>query len=89
MKRVWHTTKGYIAGVVAFAACPCHLPITLPLLLTLTAGTAIGAWLVDNTITVAIVSTIIFIGGMVLAFTWINQSLPNSAATGRKPSSVR
>lgn len=28
---MWLTIRGYVAGVVAVVACPCHLPITLPL----------------------------------------------------------
>ena len=25
--------KAYVAGIVAFVICPCHLPLTLPLLI--------------------------------------------------------
>ena len=32
--------KGIFAAAVALVACPCHLPITLPLLLVLTSGSA-------------------------------------------------
>lgn len=73
MTAIWHKTKGYIAGAVAFVACPCHLPITIPLLLALTAGTAFGTWLENNTLAVVIISTGLFIGGIVLAFKWIGQ----------------
>ena len=45
MMTVWHKIKAYVASVVAFIACPCHLPLTLPLLVSLTAGTAFSAWL--------------------------------------------
>lgn len=34
--------RGYSAGAAAFIICPGHLPLTLPLLLTLTAGTAVN-----------------------------------------------
>lgn len=74
MLNLWHTTKGWVAGTVAFVACPCHLPITLPLLIALTAGTAFGTWLENNTLTVGFISTVVFIGGVVLAFRWIGQS---------------
>jgi glutaredoxin len=76
MLQIWHIIKGYVAGVVAFIACPCHLPITLPILLALTAGTAFGTWLENNTFTVGVISTIIFIGGVVLAFKWVGASKP-------------
>lgn len=71
---MWLTIRGYVAGVVAFVACPCHLPITLPLLLSLTAGTGLEAWLADNTITVAVISTGLFIAGLALAFKWIGET---------------
>lgn len=74
MLQIWHSIKGGVAAVVAFAACPCHLPVTLPLLIALTAGTAFGTWLENNTITVGVISTAIFIGGLGLAFKWMNES---------------
>lgn len=75
MLQIWHTVRGVIAGAVAFVACPCHLPITLPLLITLTAGTTVGVWLEQNTVTIASISTVIFIGGTILAFKWITKTL--------------
>jgi hypothetical protein len=60
---LWHKIKAYVAGAVAFIACPCHLPLTLPLLISLTASTAFGAWLAQNTVLVGVISTIIFIAG--------------------------
>ena len=67
--------KAYIASVVTFIACPCHLPLTLPLLISLTAGTAFGAWLAapGNLLLVGVISTVIFIGGLALAFKWSTQ----------------
>ena len=73
MLKIWHTTKAYVAGVVAFIICPCHLPLTLPLLISLTAGTAFGAWLAQNTILVGVISAVAFIGGLALAFKWSAQ----------------
>ena len=69
----WHKIKAYVAGVIAFLACPCHLPLTLPLLISLTAGTAFGAWLVQSTILVGVILTVVFIGGLALAYRWLNQ----------------
>ena len=91
MVQIWRAAKGYLAGAVAFVACPCHLPITLPLLIALTAGTAFGAWLEHNVVTAGLISTVIFIGGVVLAFKWIGEgsvfssnrsaSLPSDASS--------
>jgi hypothetical protein len=67
--------KAYVAGVVAFITCPCHLPITLPLLISLTAGTAFSAWLAapGTLLLVSVISTVVFIGGLALAFKWFTQ----------------
>ena len=39
---------GIALTVTGFLACPCHLIITLPLLLSLLAGTALGSFLSRN-----------------------------------------
>jgi mercuric ion transport protein len=40
---------GGVLTVMGFLACPCHLIITLPLLASLLAGTALGSFLTHNT----------------------------------------
>ncbi|SRR5712692_10218974 len=72
---VWHNIKVSVASVVAFIACPCHLPFTLPLLISLTAGTAFGAWLAAprNLVLVGVISTVIFASGLALALEWSRQ----------------
>ncbi len=83
MFQAWYTFRGYLAGVVAFIACPCHLPLTLPLLISLTAGTAFGVWIANNVILIGAISTGFFIGGLALAFKWLTQPAcpPNPKAT--------
>ena len=83
MITIWHTAKGYLAAGVAFVACPCHLPITLPLVIGLTAGTALSAWLQNNLLTIAGVSTVLFLGGLVLAFKWMRAEVPTIPAGKR------
>jgi len=68
------TIKGFAAGMVALVACPCHLPLTLPLLLVLTSGTAVGGWLVANQWLVWLSSLVLFIGGMALMVRWMNPT---------------
>lgn len=46
MRRTFWT---YILMISSFIACPCHLPLTLPLLLSLFSGTALGAFLAAHT----------------------------------------
>jgi hypothetical protein len=70
MFRIWPRIKGYTAGAIAFVACPCHLPITLPLLVGITAGSAFSAWLENNFLAIGGVSTVIFVGALALAIKW-------------------
>ncbi len=76
MSQTLSAIKGYLMGGLALIACPCHLPITLPILVALTAGTAFSAWLSNNFLTFAGVSTVIFVGALVLAFKWTGRSAP-------------
>ncbi len=41
--------SGLILTVTGFLACPCHLPLTLPLLLAMLGGTSLGLFLRENT----------------------------------------
>lgn len=82
----WQTIKGYAAGVIALIACPCHLPLTLPLLIALTARTALGSWLAGNYLTVFIISPVIFIGGLILSFRWLGrEAILQSRGAARSP----
>ena len=68
------SVKGFAAAMVALVACPCHLPLTIPLLLVLTSGTAVGVWLAANTWFVWTGSFVLFIGGLALALVWFRQA---------------
>nr|WP_290668432.1 hypothetical protein [Ardenticatena sp.] len=70
MKSQATTFKSFIAGAFALAVCPCHLPITLPLLLTFTAGTTLGSWLAGHTVIWFGVSTVLFVVSLFLALHW-------------------
>ncbi len=67
------TLKGYILLITGFLACPCHLPLTLPLLLAVTAGTAIGALLASNIWLIVAVSTIYFVSALALGWRYVTQ----------------
>ncbi len=72
MLKVWHAFRAFVAVMAALIFCPCHLPATLPLLIALTAGTAVSAWLSHNTLLAVGISTILFCGGLALALKWTN-----------------
>jgi len=85
-KNMWNKIRGSVAAGVALILCPCHLVLTLPLLLSITAGTAAGAFLERNYYAVIVVSIIFFIGGLVLAIRWLRSAVSEDAAnSSRKP----
>ena len=68
--------KGFFAGAVALLLCPCHLPLTIPLLLTLTAGTAVGVWMTAHIKLVVYLILAIFALCIGLMFMWLLQNPP-------------
>ncbi len=85
-KNMWNRIRGYVAAGVALITCPCHLVLTLPLFLSITAGTAAGAFLERNYYAVIVVSIIFFIGGLVLTIRWLGSAVSEDAAnSSRKP----
>ncbi len=59
---------GYVLLVTGFLACPCHLVFTLPLVLALLGGTALGSFLAENTALVTGLLAAYFIGALLLGF---------------------
>lgn len=71
IKNNWDQIKGWGAVILGFIACPCHLPITLPIAISLTAGTAVSVWLANNTILIGVVFAVLFLGSLGLGFRWL------------------
>ncbi len=85
-KNIWCRIRGYLVAGFALIICPCHLVLTLPLLLSVTAGTAMGAFLEQNFYAIIGVSIVVFIGGLVLAIRWLGSDVSEDAAnSSRKP----
>jgi len=59
---------GIALTVTGFLACPCHLIITLPLLVSLLAGTALGSFLSRNTGLVLTFAGIYFVVALALGY---------------------
>ncbi len=59
---------GVALTVTGFLACPCHLIITLPLLISLLAGTALGSFLSRNTGLVYTGAAIYFVVALALGY---------------------
>ncbi len=73
MTHFWKNLRIGVSGFVALVSCPCHLPVTLPIILTITAGTSLGVWIGNNTGMVAIISSATFLGSLFLTFRWVNK----------------
>ena len=69
MGKVW----GGVLLVTGFIACPCHLIITLPLVLGLLAGTGVGAILATNTGLVYGIAGAYFIGALAAGWYLLNR----------------
>ncbi len=65
--------RGYFLLVTGFLACPCHLPLTLPLLIAWTAGTALGVFLANNGMLIAGISTAYFVSALALGWRYLTR----------------
>lgn len=81
--------KNYFFIITGFLACPCHLPITLPLLIALTAGTALGAFLANNVWLIGALSTVYFIGALALGFGMLGQKESSNASSQSRTTKIR
>src|SRR5947209_2671840 len=66
MRRV----GGVLLTVTGILFCPCHLIITLPLLASLLAGTALGSFLAHNTGLIVTFASLYFLGALALGY-WL------------------
>jgi mercuric ion transport protein len=71
--------------ITALLACPCHGAITLPLLVALFGGTALGTWLSTHTGLVVGLSAAYFLTAIVLGFWLLNRRSPECGATCSPP----
>ena len=84
---------GVVLTVTGFLACPCHLIITLPLLLSGLSGTALGSFLSRNTGLVYTGAGIYFVVALALGYWFLfEKSRPkrdvDAACPGCRPVEV-
>lgn len=64
---------GILVGITAFLACPCHLPLTLPLLLALLAGTPLAGVFEVNLGLLVLGALLYFIFGLMVAVRLLSE----------------
>lgn len=84
----WHQIRSSGMLAISIVACPCHLPLVLPIALTLLAGTPIAIWLTQSVNWVAGALTIIFLSSLVIGLRWMTTS-QSSAMPPSSPTSSR
>jgi len=68
MNRLFTKTRGFLAAALALLFCPCHLIITLPLVLSLLGGTVLGGFLRSHMGFLLAVSLVFFVAATAFAF---------------------
>jgi hypothetical protein len=64
---------GWILAITGVLACPCHLPLTLPFLLAVLGGTALGSILQQKTDLVVAVATAYFLAAIGLGLSLLRR----------------
>lgn len=64
---------GSLLAGTALLACPCHLPLTLPLLLAVLGGGSLGTVLTANTGLIVAAGGLYFVGALVAGFVLLSR----------------
>jgi len=71
MNRLFAKTRGFLAAALALLFCPCHLFITLPVVLSLLGGTVLGRFLRSHTGFLLAASFVFFVAATAVAVRWL------------------
>ena len=85
MGKVW----GGVLLVTGFIACPCHLIITLPIILGLLAGTGVGAILAANTGWVYGIAGGYFVAALAAGWYMLNRKRSSQDQSCRLPARAK
>ena len=70
----WQKIRSGAMFVISAITCPCHLPITLPLILVLLAGTPLAVWIIQHSGWMYGIMTGVFLLSLALGFLWAGSS---------------
>ena len=81
-----HNIWGGVLAVTGFIACPCHFPLTLPILIGVLGGTGIGAGIAANVSMIYVVATGYFILAIGVGVYMLNRKKHDiQGASGENP----
>ena len=63
----------------SFVFCPCHLPLTIAVLVTVLGGTGLAAAVRDNAVAVGVVVTLLWLGGTAYGFRLLRRARSGAA----------
>ena len=72
----------------SFIFCPCHLPVTMTVLGAVLGGTAFGALITRNTITVGVGFGILYAVGLAIGFRHLRTARRSSTTCSLQPTSA-
>ena len=72
--------RGRLWLIVSFLACPCHLPLTLGILVVVLGGTALGAAVRDHALLAGVIITAVWLAGTGRGLWLIRQAERNGGA---------
>ncbi len=82
MRKLW----GYVLLVTAFLACPCHLPVTLPLLLAVLGGTSLGTFLAGHPELIGLAALVYFVTALAAGWALLRQRAETAPALRHRDS---
>ena len=69
----WQKFRRGVMFIISAVTCPCHLPIVLPIVLVLLAGTPTALWITNHIGWVYGGIAFIFVLSLGLGFLWLHQ----------------
>ena len=69
----------------SFLLCPCHLPLTLGVLVAVLGGTSLGAFLADNLVVAGAVVTATWLAGTAYGFRLLRRAQREGGCRTRRP----